>query len=224
MNRHRVTEPSRPHPGFLPATPVKPDATPVALRTSRLYSEELGIDLATGDDSAYFRWFLASLLFGGRISETIAKNTYRTFARHRLLTPRAILRAGWEFLVDPIMREGGYVRYDGRKSTQILRDCETLRDEYGGSLRALHDAARDHADLERRLLAFHGVGPVTMNIFLRELRPFWPKADPDPLPVVRELAKACGVDLSRHDRKSLAFARIEAGLIRVRKTRPHPPR
>lgn len=224
MNRHRVTEPSRPHPRSLPATPVTPDATPATLRTSRLYSEELGIDLATGNDSAYFRWFLASLLFGGRISETIAKNTYRAFARHRLLTPRAILRAGREFLVDPIMREGGYVRYDGRKSTQILRDCETLRDEYGGRLRALHDAAQNRTDLERRLLAFYGVGPVTANIFLRELRPFWPKADPDPLPIVRELATAYRIDLNRYHRKSLAFTRIEAGLIRLRKTRPRPPR
>jgi len=224
VNRHHRTDPSRPHPRSVPATPVTPDATPATLRTSRLYSEELGIDLATGDDAAYFRWFLASLLFGGRISETIAKNTYRTFARYRLLTPRAILRVGWEFLVNPIMREGGYVRYDGRKSTQILRDCETLRDEYGGSLRALHDSAQDCADLERRLLVFYGVGPVTVNIFLRELRPFWPKADPAPLPLVRELAKVFGIDLSRHHRKSLAFARIEAGLIRLRKTRPRPPR
>jgi hypothetical protein len=122
------------------------------------------------------------------------------------------------------MREGGYVRYDGRKSTQILRDCETLRDEYGGSLRALHDAAQDRADLERRLLVFYGVGPVTANIFLRELRPFWPKADPDPLPIVRELATAYRIDLNRYHRKSLAFTRIEAGLIRLRKTRPRPPR
>jgi hypothetical protein len=37
-----------------------------------------------------------------------------------LTTPREILAAGWDFLVNPVMREGGYVRYDGRKSTQIL--------------------------------------------------------------------------------------------------------
>jgi hypothetical protein len=26
--------------------------------------------------------------------------------------------------------------------------------------------------------------PVTVNIFLRELRPYWTKADPEPLPIV----------------------------------------
>ncbi len=71
--------------------------------------------------------------------------------------------------------------------------------------------------IEERLLAFYGVGPVTMNIFLRELRPFWAKADPDPLPAVRKLAKHLSIDLRRYDRKTLVFARVEAGLIRHRR-------
>lgn len=100
-----------------------------------LYSEELGIELERADDGEYFKWFLASLLFGGQITETIAKNTYRAFDRYGLLTPRVILDAGWDFLVNPIMKDGGYVRYDGRKSTQILRDCEMLLHRYQGSLK-----------------------------------------------------------------------------------------
>jgi hypothetical protein len=196
------------------------------LEQSRLYSEELGIDLARGTDRQYFLWFLASLLFGGHISETIAGNTYRAFVRHRLTTPRRILAAGWDFLVNPIMREGGYVRYDGRKSDQVLRDCQALIDDYRGSLMRLHDAANDARDLEQRLLAFHGVGPITVNIFLRELRPFWAKADPEPLPVVRELAGRLGVGLGDYERRSLRFARLEAGLIRLRRSlgRGHGPR
>jgi hypothetical protein len=187
-----------------------------SLERSLLYSEELGIDLAQRGDAACFRWFLASLLFGARISETIAKNTYRAFIRHGLTNPSMILRAGWDFLVNPVMREGGYVRYDGRKSTQILRDCELLLSDYRGSLWRVHESARDSRDLEDRLLAFYGVGPVTTNIFLRELRPYWATADPDPLPVVEELAKKLKVDLRCYNRKSLLFARVEAGLIRHR--------
>ena len=187
------------------------------MERSLLYSEELGIDLAKQSDSAYFRWFLASLLFGARISETTAKNTYRSFVRHGLTNPREILKAGWDFLVYPVMREGGYVRYDGRKSTQVLRDCEMLVADYGGRLSRLHEAAQDARDIEAKLLAFYGVGPVTVNIFLRELRPFWAKADPDPLPAVERLAKCLAIDLNRYSRKSLAFARVEAGLIRRRR-------
>jgi len=65
-------------------------------------------------------------------------------------------------------------------------------------------------------LHFYGIEPVTVNIFLRELRPFWSKADPDPLPAVKKLARHLSVDLGRYRRKSLTFARVEAGLIRRR--------
>lgn len=202
-----------------------------ALEESPLHSESLGIRLAARREREYFRWFLASLLLGARIGGTIAERTYRAFVDHELTTPQRILAAGWDYLVDPVMREGGYVRYDESKSRQILRDCEALIGEYGGRLSRLHARARDADDLERRLLAFHGVGPVTANIFLRELRPFWAKADPAPLPAVVALARKLGVDLGRYDRKSLRFVRLEAGLIRrlhderaatrgTRKTRP----
>lgn len=187
------------------------------LEQSQLYSEELGIDLRRRREAEYFRWFLASLLLGGRISETIAKNTYRAFLHHGVDTPHKILRAGWDFLVYPVMREGGYVRYDGRKSDQVLRDCRTLIEQYGGKLSRLETAASDSADLEARLGDFYGVGPVTVNIFLRELRPFWGKADPDPLPVVSALAGRLNLELGRYDTKSLAFVRVEAGLIRLRR-------
>jgi hypothetical protein len=197
--------------------PVRPQVSIEALKQSPLYSEELGIDLARGGDPACFAWFLASQLFGGRISQTIAKRTYQSFARHGLLSPQQILEAGWDFLVNPVMREGGYVRYDESKSRRLLHNCRMLLDQ--GSLTRLHDASADSQDLEERLLAFQGVGPVTVNIFLRELRPHWAKADPQPLPVVQELAGALGLDLSQFDRKSIDFARIEAGLIRRRKHR-----
>lgn len=190
--------------------------SPKALKRTQLYSEELGIVLKGAHDGEHFKWFLASLLFGGRISEAIAKNTYRAFERHHLLTPEKILAAGWDFLVNPIMREGGYVRYDGRKSTQILRDCEMLLHNYQGSLKKLHDTSRDNADLEARLLAFYGVGPVTVNIFLRELRPYLRKADPEPLPIAYKMAKTIGLDFDSFNRKTITFARIEAGLIRLR--------
>ncbi len=187
------------------------------LKKSPLYSEELGISLKTAADGEVFKWFLASVLFGARISEAIAKRTYNSFERRGLTTPGAILKAGWDFLVNPIMREGGYVRYDEKTSREILRNCETLLSDYEGRLGKLHDESANERDLEKRLLRFYGVGPVTVNIFLRELRPYWEKADPEPLPAVLRLAERHGVDLNAFPRKSLTFARIEAGLVRLRK-------
>jgi hypothetical protein len=71
--------------------PVPPaETTRRILERSPLYSEELGIDLATRSDSAYFRWFLASLPFGALICETTAKNTYRSFVHHGLTNAQEI--------------------------------------------------------------------------------------------------------------------------------------
>jgi hypothetical protein len=57
---------------------------------------------------------------------------------------------------------------------------------------------------------------VTVNIFLRELRPVWEKSDPDPLDTVEEVTANHDVDLDRYDRDSEQFVRVEAGLIRRR--------
>ena len=197
---------------------------PASVARAPLYSEELGLDLSSGREQDLFLWFLASLLFGQRISETIARNTYHSFVRHGLTSPGKILAAGWDYLVKPVMREGGYVRYDESKSRKILSACGMLQDLYGGSLARLHEVARDSRDLEARLLAFYGVGPITVNIFLRELRPYWAKADPAPLPLVRGLARRLGLDLAEHKRKSLEFTRLEAGLVRLRHLARHSSR
>lgn len=188
-----------------------------ALEQSPLYSEALGIDLAGGGEEACFRWFLASLLYGGRISEAIAAKTYRVLAAETLTSPEAVLGIGRDYLVNPLMRRGGYVRYDNRKSDQIIRACRMLVETYGGHVIALHDAAASPTDLQHRLAAFHGIGPITANIFLRELRPFWTKADPAPLPVVAELAGVLGIDIADYDTRQLVFVRLEAGLLRHRR-------
>ena len=186
------------------------------LKKSKLYSEELGIDLSKGEEEI-FKWFLASILFGRRISEEIAKRTYRTFEKYNILSPEKIIEAGWDELVG-ILDEGGYVRYDFSTATRLLEICEELLDRYG-SLSKLHESAKDEKDLEKKLLAFKGIGPVTVNIFLRELRPFWEKANPDVLPLVKKYAEDMGIDLDKIDRKSMTFARIEAGLVRLRKSK-----
>jgi len=187
------------------------------LKKSQLYSEELGICLKENNEKEIFKWFLASILFGARITETIAKNTYKTFEKYALLEPKRILNAGRDFLINPIMREGGYVRYDGKKSTQILKNCETLLEIYRGSLIKLYEIAKNKQDLENRLMNFYGIGAITVNIFLRELRPFWGKANPEPLSIVRKAAEKYKIDLDKYSRKSMLFVRIEAGLIRLRR-------
>lgn len=202
------------------------DITPILISSlGRLYSEELGIDLDKGREGEVFRWFMASILYGKRISEKIATNTYREFERAGVLTPKAILGAGWRGLV-VILDTGGYVRYDFSTADNLLEMAERLLKEYG-SLTNLYKRAKDPEDLEKRLQDFKGIGPVTTSIFLRELRHVWKKANPKICPYAIEAAERIGIDLKKMDRKKKDFARLECALLRIdknyiRKNKPIP--
>src|SRR5690606_10631597 len=101
------------------------------------------------------------------------------------------------------------------KSRQLWRNSERLLERYGGSLQRMHDGASSPEDLAARGRACYRVGPVTANIFLRARRTYRKRAAPDPSPRVRARAAARGVDPDRIPRKSLRFARAEAGLVRL---------
>ena len=173
-----------------------------------LYSEELGIDLST--PSGRFKWFLASILFGAPISEQIAMNTFRCFDRYGLDNPEQILAAGWDELVR-ILDEGGYVRYDFSTATKLLGVLETLRERYG-SLEQLYRAAKDVGDLEQRLREFKGIGPVTAQIFLRELRGTL-QIHPAVSSRARSVAAKLGIDLGEYEGDTLA--RLETALVKL---------
>lgn len=143
------------------------------------YSERLGIDLQSKQPGEIFKWFLASILFGARITETIAINTYKRFEEDGLLSPDSILKAGWDDLVASL-DEGGYVRYDFKTADMLLGIAQKMKKEYDGNLIRLHDISESPEDLERRLKEFKGIGDVTVGIFLRELRGIWEKANPLP--------------------------------------------
>jgi endonuclease III len=102
--------------------------------------------------------------------------TYKQFEKDGLLSPERIIARGWSRLVESLDR-GGYVRYDFSTADDLLALSDLLMRSYDGDINGLHDRAKDSADLEARLKKFRGVGNVTVNIFLRELRGIWKKAD-----------------------------------------------
>lgn len=173
-----------------------------------LYSEELGIDLK--EPSGRFKWFLASILFGARISEKIAMNTYNCFERYGLDSPDKIVTAGWDELVK-ILDEGGYVRYDFSTATKLLEIMGALKDRYG-SLEDIYEQSSDTKDLGRKLQEFKGIGAVTTQIFLRELRGVWHIS-----PEVSSRAKnvAENVDINLHEYEGEKLSRIETALVKL---------
>lgn len=189
------------------------------LKRSQLYSEELCIKLETKQEKELFKWFLASILFGKRIGENIAKKTYLEFEKANVLTPQAILKAGWHKLVK-LLDNGGYVRYDFSTADKLLEISKMLFEKYGSKpLTKIHAIAKDSKDLELKLQEFKGIGPVTCNIFLRELRHVWKKANPEPLAIIKKIARRYKIKLPKNpkNRKNKKFVKLEAAFIRVRK-------
>jgi len=171
------------------------------------FSVALCIDLSSQNAAEIFKWFLASVLFGTRISEKIVIKTYKEFEKEGILSPTEILNTGWDGLVE-ILDRGGYVRYDFKTATKLLDLSTALMDKYNGDLNVLHLTASGPRDLEVRLKALaRGIGDVTVNIFLREMRGIWEKAEPLPSDLVVMAAKHMRIISVRNkDReKILAF-------------------
>lgn len=133
-----------------------------------IYAEELGIDLKSKKEEELFKWFLACLLFGKPIQQQVAKKTYFEFVKERLTTPDAILAAGWDKLVE-VLDRGHYARYDFSTATKLQETCHKLKKDFQ-TVSSLLKTTKSKKDLQEKLLAFKGIGPVTTNIFLREIK------------------------------------------------------
>lgn len=168
------------------------------------YSSQLGIDLESKKDGEIFKWFLASILFGKRISESIAMSTYRLFVSKGVTTPEKISKTGWNGLVE-ILDSGGYVRYNFSTAIKLLNIMKKLKHDHG-SLENLYKKAKDQEELEDLLEEFDGIGPVTINIFLRELRGIW---NVDPLPQDFVILSASNLGFAKTRDRKIVLAELK---------------
>jgi hypothetical protein len=140
------------------------------------YSREAGIDV-DGGDAEIERWFLAATLFGTRISAAVAQRTFRMLDEAGVVS---IARAGavsWDDLV-VLLDRGGYARYDFRTATRLHLLSAAVGERWGGKVAELGRTRTSYPELRDALDALPGWGPVTVQLFLRELRGVWPGAQP----------------------------------------------
>jgi endonuclease III len=188
----------------------------------RLYSEALGIAASKEP----FKWLLASMLFGGRITASIAEKTYKEYEKSGLTSPESIASANMKTLIE-IHGRGGYARYDGITAEYVTGVARKLLADYDGKVENLDKVSKDPEDLERRLKEFRGIGSVTAKIFLRELRGIWENADPQPTDIEILAAKSLGIKAPEKDIleklkefwcknavKGYSFRNFEAALVR----------
>ncbi|KAL4919446.1 hypothetical protein BDW62DRAFT_178948, partial [Aspergillus aurantiobrunneus] len=101
----------------------------------KIYAQELGIDLGSGNTAEYFKWFLACLLFGKPVQQSVASRTYSELVREGITSPDEIQKAGWDRLVE-ILDEGHYVRYDYSTADKLLDVSAAIKEHgsFGGFL------------------------------------------------------------------------------------------
>src|SRR5205085_6214719 len=139
------------------------------MKQKNIYAKDLDIDLSSKHEAAYFKWFLACLLFGKPIQQEVAKRAYFEFANEGLTNPDYILQAGWDKLVE-VLDRGHYVRYDFSTATKLLDVSKALKEKYG-TMTNLINRSQTPEELSSHLEEFKGVGPKTAEIFLRDLAP-----------------------------------------------------
>ncbi|KAE8166103.1 hypothetical protein BDV40DRAFT_30706 [Aspergillus tamarii] len=134
-----------------------------------IQATELDINLSSRTETEYFKWFLACLLFGKPVQQGVAKRAFLELVQEGITSPDAILAAGWDRLVE-ILDEGHYVRYDYSTATKLLDVAGAIKEEYGtfGEMLKKFSSVEE---LEVRLQEFKGVGPKTVEIFMRDMRP-----------------------------------------------------
>ncbi|SDP14957.1 hypothetical protein SAMN04489798_4841 [Pseudomonas arsenicoxydans] len=131
-------------------------------------ASDLGIDLKKEDEGALFKWFIASFLMGKRIQAEIAAQAYRVIVeKHARDTALKLGHCTHRQLVG-MLSEAHYVRYDETTAERLLKLSAKLNDEYAGKIGNIQRASENRTMFEKRLAEFEGVGPKTIEIFMRD--------------------------------------------------------
>ncbi|MCW1311431.1 MAG: hypothetical protein QW260_06795 [Thermoproteota archaeon] len=85
------------------------------------YPKMFNIDLVKDP----FPWLSLSALFGTRISQQIAFNTFFLFKSEKLSSPEHITKRDWDELV-AVLNTVDYIRYDFKTATKLLELSENL--------------------------------------------------------------------------------------------------
>ncbi|HET6950439.1 MAG TPA: hypothetical protein VFI47_08690 [Acidimicrobiales bacterium] len=187
------------------------------------FSTELGIDVGAGDAETE-RWFLAATLFGTRISTGIAERAFHVLEAAGITRIDQVSHRTWAELVE-LLDAAGYTRYDFRTATRLQALAAVVRERWVGKVSEMGRRLTDPADLAAALDDLPGWGPVTVGLFLRELRGVWPGARPSLDERAADAARHIGM-LDRTDdaierlgaiatRADLDARDLEAALVRL---------
>jgi len=104
---------------------------------------------------------------GKRIRSAVAVEAYRILVdQNGLDTPLKLAQTSHSTLIR-LLRKAGYARYDQSTARRLLGLSKKVEAELDAQLDALREASNAEG-FKRWLLSFEGVGPKTVEIFMRE--------------------------------------------------------
>lgn len=131
-------------------------------------AQDLHINLVPLNEEGLFKWLIASFLMGKRIQGEIAAQAYRVIVdQHQRDTPAKLADCSHRQLVS-MLGEAHYVRYDESTAQRLSALARKLNQEYAGKVTNMLEASANRREFEKRLTSFEGIGPKTVEIFMRE--------------------------------------------------------
>jgi len=163
-------------------------------------------------------------LFGTRITAQTAERTYQVLASAGLVRVGQARHIPHHTFLG-YLGEGGCARYDEQTVARLQALAEIIGERYNGQAAVIGQRHTTYPALRAALSVLPGWGPVTIQLFLRELRGVWPGAqpplgpraeyaarhlglsvpDPPGLPALTQLAAEAGTDPRD----------LESGLVRL---------
>jgi endonuclease III len=183
----------------------------------KTYAAEAGVRVSD-KPMPLFQLLVLCMLASKPIDATIAMRAGRELFSDGLKTPKAVLAADRQTMIDAFGR-AHYVRYDESSATRLTEMAQRVVDEHSGDLRDIaRRSSEDVGAAKRMFKQFKGIGDTAADIYLREVQDVWTWVRPYFDKRAMKTAKALGLPSDPQKLGALApkaNARLAAALVRA---------
>ncbi|MDT5019929.1 MAG: hypothetical protein QOI33_453 [Mycobacterium sp.] len=183
----------------------------------KTYAAEAGVRVSD-KPMPLFQLLVLCMLASKPIDATIAMRAGRELFSDGLKTPKAVLAADRQTMIDAFGR-AHYVRYDESSATRLTEMAQRVVDEHSGDLRDIaRRSSEDVGAAKRMFKKFKGIGDTGADIYLREVQDVWTWVRPYFDKRAIKTAKALGLPSDPQKLGALApkaNARLAAALVRA---------
>lgn len=147
-------------------------------RHGRTYADELGLRMAGAGPTELWRFAVACILMSAQVPTEVAVDSAQCLF-DRIGHTAEEMRAATPEQRRAALEAGGYPRFHDQMARLLGDVAGFVVEEYGGDLRQLRKRADRDPDTEvELLLELKGLGPLGVELFLREVQATWDEHGP----------------------------------------------